>query len=224
MAKTGFITALKSEAKCLTDSLSDDHMISVAGIGAEAADRAARDLIAAGCERLISFGLAGALSPGFKAGDVVLADRVVDPVGAVVGEPSADWIEAVAGRSSEMADGPALHIGGIVSALEIITSASVKAALQSSTGCLAVEMEAAGVARAAKDHGVAFLCVKAISDTADQNLPVNLLGVIKPDGTPRPGTLLGGLVARPGDVARFFALSRGSKAAHASLRWVGASL
>ncbi|MEK9679603.1 MAG: hypothetical protein VW169_14620, partial [Rhodospirillaceae bacterium] len=86
-------------------------MISVAGIGAEAADRAARDLIAAGCERLISFGLAGALSPGLKAGDVVLADRVVDPVGTVVGEPPTDWIEAVAGRLSEMADGPALHTG-----------------------------------------------------------------------------------------------------------------
>ncbi len=199
-------------------------MITVSGIGAAAAERAARELISDGCERLISFGLAGALSPGLKAGDVVLADRVVDPAGAVVGEPSADWVEAVAGRLGEMADGPALHIGGIVSAPEIITSSVEKAALHSATGGLAVEMEAAGAARAAADHGVAFLCVKAISDTADQNLPVNLSGVIKPDGTPRPGTLLGGLLARPGDVARFFALSRGAKAAHKSLRRVGSSL
>jgi len=224
VAKTGFITALKSEAKCLSGSLSDDHMIAVAGIGASAAERSARNLIASGCERLISFGLAGALSPDFKAGDVVLADRVVDPSGAAIGAPPADWVEAVAGRLGELANGPALHTGGVVSAAEIITSPVEKTALHTAAGCLAVEMEAAGVARAAQATGVAFLCVKAISDTADQNLPVNLSGVINPDGTVRPGALLGGLVTRPGDIVRFIALSRGSKAAHASLRRVGAFL
>ena len=56
MPLSGFITGLASEADCLAPYF-DLTRIRIAAMRPDAAERSARELVAAGCELLVSFGL-----------------------------------------------------------------------------------------------------------------------------------------------------------------------
>jgi adenosylhomocysteine nucleosidase len=74
---------------------------------------------------------------------------------------------------------PALKIGDIVTGSRVITSGRVavtageKRALRASTGAAAVEMEADAVAAKAAEWQVPFHCVKAVSDLAEEDMPLD---------------------------------------------------
>jgi len=76
----GVVTGLKSEAKLL-------HGIGLACVSTGGQAREARRkidrLIVGGATGLVSFGIAGALSPDLKAGDLVIADLVANDIGEV---------------------------------------------------------------------------------------------------------------------------------------------
>jgi nucleoside phosphorylase len=88
----GVVTGLKSEAKLL-------HGIDLACVSTGGRAHIARAkidrLIGRSVPGLISFGIAGALSPELKTGDLIVADTVVNDIGEVwrTHEP---WVEAVA--------------------------------------------------------------------------------------------------------------------------------
>ncbi|MGE0491876.1 MAG: hypothetical protein AB7S38_21875 [Vulcanimicrobiota bacterium] len=98
-------------------------------------------------------GVAGGLDPELVTGDLLLAEG---------GEPA--WLAAVAGRL------PRARVGKLLTSGRVIVKARNKAAVFADTGALAVDMEtwaAAGVAR------VPWLGLRAISDTAGQDLPLD---------------------------------------------------
>jgi adenosylhomocysteine nucleosidase len=64
------------------------------------------------------------------------------------------------------------RIGTLISADRVATTTAEKADLRRSGGD-AVEMEAAGVANAAHKLSVPFYCVRVITDTADESLPLD---------------------------------------------------
>jgi hypothetical protein len=75
---------------------------------------------------------------------------------------------------------PALGVGDIVTGMEkiasvdrVVVTAEEKRALREKTGAAAVEMEAAAVARTASDWGVPFHCLRVVSDTAAEDLPLD---------------------------------------------------
>ena len=73
---------------------------------------------------------------------------------------------------------PALKIGDIVRADvlsidRVAVTATEKCALRASSGAAAVEMEAAAVARKAGEWGVPFYCIRAVSDTAFDDMPLD---------------------------------------------------
>jgi hypothetical protein len=51
-----------------------------------------------------------------------------------------------------------------------------------STGAIAVEMEAAGVAQRAEKLGVPFFCLKAVTDLADETMANDFNVVLRSDG------------------------------------------
>jgi adenosylhomocysteine nucleosidase len=87
----GVITGLKSEAKLLNGLKL--ACVSTGGQAREARRRIDR-LIAEGATGLISFGIAGALSPELRTGDLILADMVANDIGEVW-QTHQPWLHAL---------------------------------------------------------------------------------------------------------------------------------
>lgn len=117
------------------------------GIGSKAPVGAAQWLIdRTRPELIVSAGFAGALVPGRKVGDVITPGTVID---------------AMSGERFFIPSG-----SGILVTTPIVASESQKRELATEHGAVAVDMEAAAVARVAHAKGVPFVAVKVISDEA----------------------------------------------------------
>jgi nucleoside phosphorylase len=104
-------------------------------------------------ERLVSFGVAGALRADLPVGTVIDAIRVVDESGAVL------WEGGPLGVSTA-------RTGTILGADRIVDDPSERARLHQATGADAVDMESATLARSGRLAG----CIRAISDTPTSRL------------------------------------------------------
>lgn len=215
MAIIGIVTGLAAERDCLACfPAADRPAVRVAGARADRAAIAARELIRAGAQGLISFGLAGGLAPGLSVGTIVLADRVIDAHGrTLLADPA--WREHLTAR---LAPGHRIVAGTIVGSDRAIGRPDAKAALARTTGALAVDMESHAVAETAARLGVPFLVIRAIADPAARAVPAWLTGVIDPEGRTRLTAVAAGLLAHPADLAALIALGRASGRALAALR------
>jgi adenosylhomocysteine nucleosidase len=131
--------------------------------------RAAR-FAAALCARyrpslLIGAGVAGGLTADLGVGDLVVAHRVLDEDGETPG-PNGVLVVAAAAK-------PGAHQGTLLTLDRPLVSAAEKAQWAARVGPppAAVDMESAAWARAAAAHGVPFLIVRIVSDTAEEELP-----------------------------------------------------
>lgn len=128
-------------------------LIAVGGIGGRFARRAAEVAIQdAQPKRLISAGVAGAVSSKLKIGDVGRIREMVDVATEVRYSTTGggDWVLATAQEVSDVAG---------------------KQALQSKYGADVVDMEGAAVAQVAMEHGLEFAGIKSISDDASFDMP-----------------------------------------------------
>jgi adenosylhomocysteine nucleosidase len=135
-------------------------LLAVAGVGEENAYREAHRLL----ERvavggIVTIGFAGGLADSLNLGDIVLADSVID-------QQTGERYDC----SAELWRVENAHRGGLLSAGEVIRSAAEKRKLAGQWGAVAVDMESAGVARAAAESGVEFAAIKAITDTAGTSI------------------------------------------------------
>jgi adenosylhomocysteine nucleosidase len=103
--------------------------------------------------KLVSFGIAGALSGDMPIGTVIDATRVVDESGAVLWEGGP--LGAVPART-----------GTILGASRIVDDPAERARLHAATGADAVDMESGRLARSGRMVG----CLRAISDTPTRRL------------------------------------------------------
>jgi nucleoside phosphorylase len=103
--------------------------------------------------RLVSFGIAGALSSDLPVGTVIDATRIVDESGTVL------WEGGPLGAS------PA-RPGTILGASRIVDDPAERARLHTRTGADAVDMESGSLARSGRLVG----CLRAISDTPTRRL------------------------------------------------------
>ena len=161
-------------------------------VGAGGLPRLMREGEVAKPKVVVMAGLGGALSPGLRVGDVVVdaRDRAA-PLPALG--------DAIFGR---------LHTSS-----KIIGTPAQKAHLFQQTGCLAVDMET-DVARAfAASCGAAFLAMRGISDSAEEELDPKLLTLVDADGKPRVGRAIKMLCLRPWKLAGMLRLVRGSERA-----------
>jgi adenosylhomocysteine nucleosidase len=182
LSATGVVAAFDFEARCL-GCLADGSLISVSGIGAENAARAARALVAAGAGALLSFGVAGALDPQLACGTAVLPFEVLRPRnGLSTATPQRfatdlQWRECLL---SALPPRPAVVSGALLSSTAPVASATLKQRLFRDSGAVAVDMESAAVAAVAADHGLPFLALRVILDTAQDSLPASLMRAFDP--------------------------------------------
>ncbi|MCA8888201.1 MAG: hypothetical protein KDA46_05180 [Parvularculaceae bacterium] len=100
----------------------------------------------------------------------------------------------------------------------IIASAAHKSALFKNHGCVAVDMESHGAARAAQGAKVPFIAIRAIADPADRALPRAALGAVAPDGSTKIISTLIECAKRPAEFSELLQLARDSDAALKTLR------
>lgn len=133
------------------------------GIGAEAARRAAEAVASLYLPAIIySVGFAGALDSSLKVGDILRPTRVIN---------------AGDGSSVPLPEG-----AGLLVSFGSVATPEQKAKLRESFDAVAVDMEAAAVARAAEARRIPFGAVKAISDPSDFQLPP-IERFVRADGT-----------------------------------------
>ena len=134
------------------------------GAGAERAFAAV--LVAPKSSAICNIGFCGALDEALQIGDVFAATEVRNDAGV--------WAALVP-------DGPDAATGAVASIDHVAQTAAEKSNLRAS-GASIVEMEAAGVARAAEDLNLPFYCIRAVSDLAGEDFATDFNAALGPDG------------------------------------------
>jgi adenosylhomocysteine nucleosidase len=98
---------------------------------------------------------------------------------------------------------------------QVISTAEEKRAL--STSGDAVDMESLYVLAAAGQRGIRSVAIRAISDGADSNLPLDFDGVFDTRGAVSIPKVIGQVVRRPGRIAGLIRLANESERAAAAL-------
>lgn len=187
----GVVTGLQSEAG-LARHLPNAIVLCL-GPGPAKAREAAQRLVSRGAGALMSFGVAGGLDPALLSGDLVAAPTAL----ALTLKAKAETITTVTDPALTPED---------------------KAALFLTSGASAVDMETSAVKGVAEAHGLPFMMVRAICDTADDTIPQIALKGVSPDGAMRPVRVATGLLTRPQDLAALLQLGRQQKRAMAALK------
>ncbi|MGZ6971028.1 MAG: phosphorylase family protein [Thermoanaerobaculia bacterium] len=170
-------------------------VFAVTGDGSWSAEHNARKL----CEllaptALLGVGIAGALTPSLAALDLLAAARIRNGSGEM---SPADSILL------SLATGAGALTGTLVTvAAPVVTIAGKKSIARGlpSGERAAVDMESAAWARAAELCAVPFLAVRAISDTAREELPDYLAECVGPRGGIRRGAVIARALRRPSSI------------------------
>ncbi len=217
MKRLGVITGLTREADCLNVfPAARRPLVRCSAARTERAYNQSLDLIAEGCQGLVSFGTAGGLMPDLEPGALVLADSVVRDDGKVF-QASKPWLE----RMEKAVDGLGAVTGAAIAGSDtVVANPEAKRVLAAKTSAVAVDMESHAVARAAEQAGVPFLVVRVVADSLERTLPEWILGTVGESGGTRPGAVLSGLAQHPWDLPALVGLAGDNRKAMAALRRV----
>ena len=177
---------------------------------------------------LLSCGIAGALDQALKAGDIVIDLSAYSREGGNP-EPQATAPATLdprlrGGTREALTNAlPHAHHGRIIGQDHIAVTTAEKAAL-AATGALAVDMETHIAARVAARHGLPFIAIRTISDTAQETLPPAALVGMNPDGSMALGKVLGSLARNPGQLPALIRTGQSAERAFKSLARVHATL
>ena len=195
------VCALEIERRALARLARPGVEIHASGMGPDAAAALGARL----CERplrgLIAAGFCGALIPRLEPGTVILAEQVVHENTGDVFPADALMLAAAEGRR-----------GTLVSVAEVARTPADRAAL---TG-LAVDMESAALARAARDADVPFLAIRAVSDRFRDRIP-DIVGLLDPMGRPDHRAFVRFALRHPRQIPRLLRLGRSVKRAGVGL-------
>jgi adenosylhomocysteine nucleosidase len=160
---------------------------------------------------VVSFGIAGALAPLLRTGDIVIAENVVTETERFVCDEA--WTEAL------LAKLPRARRASIAGSDFIAAHLNAKKTLFAKTGGHAVDMESHIAARFAKSRGLPFAVLRAISDASHRALPPAALEPLKPSGKPRLAAVLKSLADDPAQIAELLQTGReADRAMNALLR------
>lgn len=143
---------------------------------------------------VVSSGLAGALDPALKSGDIVV-----------------DGDTSFVARIRSLLPGA---IAGKVVGIDVIAATIAdKFALREASGAIACDMESHVAKRVARNHGLPFGAIRVISDKADSTLPPASLVGMRRDGGVAPLAVLASLARDPRQLPSL--LRTGWQAGHA---------
>lgn len=152
----------------------------VTGVGQDKAVASMRQLLAnARPDAIVSIGMAGALQPGTRGGDLVVCHRLslLQRGGARLEPISCDADLLHAARAA-LSDARTPHrVGECATAPRPAVSPEERQRLAKATGATVVDMEGYWIARAAAERKIPFLAVRAVVDTYEQRIPALVYGL-----------------------------------------------
>lgn len=216
----GVITGMEAEAKLLNGL---GYRVVAAGGNPGVTLAKTEELIRAGVTALLSFGIAGALDPRLQPGDLIVANGVVLPDGRHIACDQA-WRQRVLDRIAGLDISAlkfakiAVNIPGMVAgASTAAATRAQKSTLFHATGALAVDMESHHVAELANRHNLPLLVIRAVADTAFDDIPEAALVGLNDEGRPAIGAVLRSLLAKPWQLPALIRVALRSRAALAAL-------
>jgi len=158
------------------------------GIGLQNASQSAETALQKGAELCIASGLAGALVPSYRVGDIVAARRVVRPGSDAFLNGDDEFLAEAVACGAKLAN-------GLVTSDALAVRREQKRALAAFGDT--VDMESYAVLKAAQDFGARAIAVRAISDAANEELPLDFSALMNDRGEIEVARLAGHLVRRP---------------------------
>ncbi len=192
----GIVTGLSAEARCWARESLACTCTAAAGYGPRQAARAAETLVQRGVTGLVSFGLAGGITPALRPGTVVLANTVVVQTatnGHRLFFPHTPWRERLHTRLKSLKP----RIVTIATSDHVIATVDARKRLAADTGAGAVDMESGAVALCARSVGLPFVVVRVTADPAERTLPPAVLSSVDSNGYISPFRGLRALARQP---------------------------
>lgn len=134
--------------------------------------------IAQGARGLVSFGTAGGLVPGVKAGQWIIAHKVLD-----MPDNAREYVSSIVWADALRRALPAALRADLAGVTAPVVTADDKAALCRESGAAAADMESHIVARVAAAHGLPFVVARVVIDPAERSLPPAALAGMRADGS-----------------------------------------
>lgn len=185
---------------------SHELVAAVSSMGTRAASRCTTRLLDAhAVDHVCVVGIAGAIAPELRIGELLQPEAVVD--------------EASGRRVHPVPLGDAAPRGVLLTTDTLHSDPETLTRLRRA-GYVAVDMETAAIGSVAEARGLPWSVFRAISDRAgDPRVDSSVLGLARPDGTPEPAAIARLLLGRPWRIPTLVRLGRGMRAAvHASSR------
>lgn len=195
------VCALEIERRALAGLERPGVEIHVSGMGADAAAALGERLTGRPLRAMIATGFCGALTPRLGVGEIVVAERVIHENTGDVFAADDLMLAAAEGRR-----------GTLVSASDVARTPADRAALHG----LAVDLESAALARAARDADVPFIAIRAVSDRFHDRVP-DIIGMLDDVGQPDRRALIAFALQHPREIPRLLRLGRSAKRAGAAL-------
>jgi adenosylhomocysteine nucleosidase len=169
---------------------------------------------------VVSFGVAGALDPTLRPGDIVAATSIVtaDDTYGVSDHHRARWAPSLALSRGTVLEGP---IAGVDAP---VLGPDAKAALRAQTGAAAVDMESHVAAAFAHENGLPFSALRIISDGANRVLPPVAGQAMRADGGIDLPAVLASLARQPRQLPALFGTAMDAATAFIALRSVSRRL
>ncbi len=170
-----------------------------------------------------NIGVSGGLASDLTPGTVILGDPILTSAHQHTGyrasyTPNAQLLNILEASLKENAF--PYRRGPILCSPQPIESPENKAAAHLKTGALAVDMESAGAAEAARQAGLPFFCIRVVCDPAGRRVEKKLFVGVDKEGNNQPMQLIRPLIREPWLVAHLFMMARDFTQALASMQRV----
>ena len=200
----------------LAESPSAQVTVALTGVGARQAALTASQIMRGGFDAFdccISSGLAGALQNNYGIGEVLAARSVFSE--AAPADGTSRLLQCSGALVSFAAESGATIVEQFYSADHVITTAREKQVLSAKAD--AVEMESFEILREAQGAGVPAVAIRAISDTLDQDLPLDMSEILTEQGRVSIPRVLGQVALKPQSLPGLVRLGKNSRVAAQSV-------
>ena len=182
------VTGLAFEARIAADL----HTEAICGGDGSTLAASIASAVAEDCSGLISFGIAGGLSPDLPAGACIVASTIISET--IQLSTDRNWSQALLRLIPDSICGP---IAGVTT---VAMHTEAKRSLHMSTGALAVDNESHVAASVAAAHGLPMTAVRVIMDPAGRQLPAAALAAVRANGTIDLAALVRAIMKRPSEL------------------------